>query len=254
MRPKIVVANWKMHKDFNEGLQLATEVARRLSKPGPHTAQVILLVPFIHLEAISKLLPVTGSLHLGAQNCHAYASGAFTGEIAAPMLRSVGATFVLVGHSERRQYCGEDSPLLAQKMTTALQYGLRPIFCCGESQQARAAGQQEAFVNAQLAASLFHLTEAQIARIIIAYEPVWAIGTENTPAPAQVQAMHQAIRHTIAYRYGQEVAQSIPVLYGGSCNAQNAPTFLACPDVDGGLIGKASLEANSFIAIINSLE
>ncbi len=254
MRPKIVAANWKMHKDFNEGLQLATEVAQRLSKPGPHTAQVILFVPFIHLEAISKLLPVTGPLHLGAQNCHAHASGAFTGEIAAPMLRSVGATFVLVGHSERRQYFGEDSPLLAQKMTTALKYGLRPIFCCGESQQTRAAGRQEAFVNEQLAASLFHLTEAQIAQVIIAYEPVWAIGTENTPAPAQVQAMHKAIRHTIAHRYAEEVAQSIPVLYGGSCNAQNAPTFLACPDVDGGLIGKASLEADSFIAIVNSLQ
>ena len=253
MRPKIVAANWKMHKDFGEGLHLATEVVHRLSKPGQSIAQIILLVPFIHLEAISKLLPIAGLLHLGAQNCHEHASGAFT-EVAAPMLRSVGAKFVLVGHSERKQYFGEDSPLIAQKVSTALTYSLRPILCCGESQQTRAAGQQEAFVNGQLAANLFHLTEAQIAQVIIAYEPVWAIGTGSTPAPAQVQAMHQAIRHTIAHRYGEKIAQSIPILYGGSCNVQNAPTFLACPDVDGGLIGKASLQADSFIAIVNSLK
>ena len=252
MRPKIVAANWKMYKEFDEGLKLATEVARQLPRPGQHGTQVILLTPFIHLEAISKL-PEAGRLQLGAQNCHEQAEGAFTGEISAPMLRSAGAQFVLVGHSERRQYLGEDSTLLAQKMNTALNHGLRPIFCCGESQQSRSAGQQETFVNEQLAASLFHLTEAQIARIIIAYEPVWAIGTGNTPAPDQVQAMHKAIRHTIARQYGEEVAQAIPILYGGSCNAQNANTFFACPDVDGGLIGGASLEANSFIAIVDSL-
>lgn len=254
MRPTIVAANWKMNKDFNEGLLLATELVQQLAEPGQHTAQVILLVPSIHLEALNRLLPAAGPLCLGAQNCHECASGAFTGELAAPMLQSVGAKFVLVGHSERRQYFGEDSPLLAQKVTTALTHGLRPIFCCGESQQIRAAGQQETFVNAQLAASLFHLTEAQIAQVIIAYEPVWAIGTGSTPAPAQVQAMHKAIRYTIAHRYSEEIAQSIPILYGGSCNAQNAPSFLACPDVDGGLIGKASLEADSFVAIVNSLK
>ena len=254
MRPKIVAANWKMYKDFDEGLQLATELAQQLLKPAQHTAQVILLVPFIHLEAISKLLPVAGPLHLGAQNCHAHAAGAFTGEIAAPMLRSVGANFVLVGHSERRQYFGEDSPLLAQKVTTALTYGLRPIFCCGESKQTRAAGQQETFVNEQLAASLFHLTDTQIAQVVIAYEPVWAIGTGSTPVPAQVQARHKTIRHTVAHQYGEEIAQGIPILYGGSCNAQNASTFFACHEVDGGLIGKASLEVDSFVAIVNSLE
>ena len=253
MRPKIVVANWKMHKDFDEGVQLATEVAQWLSMPRQPTTQVILLVPFIHLEALSKL-PEAGRLQLGAQNCHEQAAGAFTGEIAAPMLRSVGAKFVLIGHSERRQYFDENSTRLAQKMTTALTYGLRPIFCCGESQQSRAAGQQEAVVTEQLAASLFHLTASQIAQVILAYEPVWAIGTGSTPTPTQVQAMHQAMRHAIAQQYGEEIAQGIPILYGGSCNAQNAPTFFACPDVDGGLIGKASLEVDSFIAIVNSLE
>jgi len=254
MRQKIVVANWKMHKDFGEGLQLATRVIQMLHKSVEHAVQVVLLPPFIHLDAIRKLLPTSGHIHIGAQNCHQHAFGAFTGEIAAPMLRSVGTNFVLVGHSERRNYLGEGSALLAQKMTVALMSGLRPIFCCGESKQTREAGHQEFFVKKQLATSLFHLSVAQIAQIVIAYEPVWAIGTGSTPAPTQVQAMHHSIRSTIAHKYGERIAQSIPILYGGSCNAKNARTFFACPDVDGGLIGKASLEAESFVSIVNSLE
>ena len=254
MRQKIVVANWKMHKDFGEGLHLATRVIQMMYKPAKHAVHVVLIPPFIHLDAIRKLLPTSGNIHIGAQNCHEHAFGAFTGEIAAPMLRSVGASFVLVGHSERRKYLGEDSALLAQKVTIALMSGLRPIFCCGESKQTRAAGHQELFVREQLSTSLFGLSAAQIAQVVIAYEPVWAIGTGSTPAPAQVQAMHNSIRSVIAHQYGKEIAQSIPILYGGSCNAQNARTFFACPDVDGGLIGKASLEAESFVPIVNSLE
>lgn len=252
MRSQIVAANWKMNKNFGEGLKLATEVAQRLAPADQRTVQVILFVPFIHLEAINRL-PEAGNLRLGAQNCHEQIAGAFTGEISGPMLQSVGVQFVLIGHSERRHYFGEHNALLAQKVSTALTCGLRPVFCCGESQQSRAAGEQAHFVQQQLAESLFHLTEAQIARVIIAYEPVWAIGTGNTPAPEQVQAMHQIIRHTIARQYSEEVAQAIPVLYGGSCNAQNSPAFFACPDIDGGLIGGASLEADSFITIVNSL-
>ena len=243
-----------MHKDLGEGLQLATEVIQMLHNQVKYKVQVILLPPFIHLEAISKLLPTAGPIHLGAQNCHERAFGAFTGEIAAPMLRSVGASFVLVGHSERRHYFGEASALLAQKVSTALIHGLRPIFCCGESEQTRAAAWQETFVEEQLSTSLFHLPAEQIAKVIIAYEPVWAIGTGRTPAPTQVQAMHKFIRHIIARRYGKEIAKSIPILYGGSCNAENAHPFFICSDVDGGLIGKASLTADSFIAIVKSLE
>ena len=254
MRPRIVVANWKMHKDFEKGLALATKVIHRLHNLPKHTAQVILLPPFIHLHAISKLLSTTGPIHLGAQNCHEQAFGAFTGEISASMLRSVGASFVLVGHSERREYFGEDNALLAQKVTTSLVHGLRPIFCCGESKQTREEGNQEFFVNQQLATSLFHLSAAQIIQVIIAYEPIWSIGTGITPAPAQVQDMHRAIRNTIACQYGEEIAQSIPILYGGSCNEKNARTLFTCPDVDGGLIGKASLEEESFFSIVNFLE
>jgi triosephosphate isomerase (TIM) len=253
MRHKIVVANWKMHKDFEKGLELAIEVIHKLHNLAKHTAQVVLLPPFIHLNAISKLLPTFGPIHIGAQNCHEHAFGAFTGEVSAPMLRSAGAGFVLIGHSERREYFGESSVLLAQKVTMALTHGLRPIFCCGESRQVREERQQEFFVSQQLTTSLFHLSSAQIGQVIIAYEPVWSIGTGSTPAPDQVQAMHKSIRDTIACKYGEKIAQSIPILYGGSCNAQNARTFFACSDVDGGLIGKASLEAESFLSIVDSL-
>jgi triosephosphate isomerase (TIM) len=254
MRPKIVAANWKMHKDFEKGLELATKVVHMLRNTVKHTVQVILFPPFIHLNAISKLLATSGPIHLGAQNCHEHAFGAFTGEVSAPMLRSVGARFVLIGHSERREYFGESSALLAQKVTMALIHGLRPIFCCGESRQVREEGHQEFFVNQQLATSLFHLSDTQIVHVVIAYEPVWSIGTGSTPTPAQVQAMHKSIRDTIACQYGDKIAQSIPILYGGSCNAQNARTFFTCSDVDGGLIGQASLEAESFFSIVNSLE
>lgn len=255
MRPKIVVANWKMNQAFDKGLQLAAKVVQILyGRSVQHTAQVILLPPFIHLDAMRQLLPTSGYVHLGAQNCHEQAFGPFTGEIAAPMLRSVGARFVLVGHSERREYFGEDSMLLAQKVTIALLHGLRPIFCCGESHQTRLEGHQEPFVHQQLSAGLFHLSATQIAQVVIAYEPVWAIGTGNTPIPTQIQSMHKSIRTTIAHQYGKTLAQSIPILYGGSCDAENAHTFFACADVDGGLIGKASLEVASFIAIVNALE
>jgi triosephosphate isomerase (TIM) len=249
MRPRIVVANWKMHNNFGEGLALATKVIQLLHNLAKQTVQVILLPPFVYLDVISKLLPTSGYIHIGAQNCHEQTFGAFTGEVSAPM----GASFVLVGHSERREYFGEGNALLAQKVSMALTHGLRPIFCCGENEQTRKEGYQESFVHKQLTTSLFHLSAKQIAQVVIAYEPVWSIGTGSTPASTQVQTMHKSIRKTIAHEYGEEIAQNIPILYGGSCNAQNAPVFFACSDVDGGLIGKVSLEAEAFVAIVNSL-
>jgi len=254
MRSKFVVANWKMHKDLDEGLQLAAQLIQALCNTASHSAQIVLLPPFIHLDAVGKLLPTTGAIQMGAQNCHEHALGAFTGEISASMLRSVGARFVLIGHSERRQYFNENNTLLAQKVRLALDHGLRPIFCCGESQQTRAAGHPASFVEKQLTESLFHLSATQMAQVIIAYEPMWAIGTGSTPAPTQVQAMHGFIRNVIAHQYGVELAQSIPILYGGSCNAQNAHDFFACADVDGGLIGKASLAAASFVPIVKAID
>mmetsp|Transcript_10268 Transcript_10268/g.23713 ORF Transcript_10268/g.23713 Transcript_10268/m.23713 type:complete len:292 (+) Transcript_10268:986-1861(+) len=251
MRPKLIIANWKMHQDLQQGVVFSTKLVQMLCHAINPTVQIVLLPPFIHLEEIRKLLPSTDHMHLGAQNCHEKAYGAFTGEVSAPMLRSVGARFVLIGHSERRNFFGEDSTLLARKVTTAINYSLRPIFCCGESKQTREESCSTSFVHDQLVTSLFHLSDVQMAQVIIAYEPVWAIGTGNTPTPMQVQAMHQSIRKTISQQYGEGIAQNIPILYGGSCNAQNAPAFFACADVDGGLIGKASLEIEPFLSIVS---
>ena len=240
-----------MNLDLQAGLQLATAVVQAV--PDQADVEAILLPPYTHLSAINALLPASGTVQLGAQNCHEQAQGAFTGEIAASMLRAVGARYVLIGHSERRQQWDEESTLLAQKLTAALGQGLRPIFCCGEHRATREAAEEVAFVQQQLAEGLFHLSAAEMAQVVVAYEPVWAIGTGETPQPAQVQAMHQAIREAIARQYHTSLAQSIPILYGGSCNAQNAASFFACPDVDGGLIGSASLQADSFVAIVQAL-
>lgn len=253
MRPKIVAANWKMHQDFNEGIQLAAEVIHRIQKAEKRSVRVVLIPPFIHLTAIKRLLSEKKNIYVGAQNCHEQALGAFTGEISAPMLRSVGVTFVIVGHSERRRYFKEDDTLLAKKISILLQHDLQPIFCCGESLPIREEEKHRAFVKKQLSASLFHLSQQEIAKVTIAYEPVWAIGTGKTATPEQAQIMHEAIRMQIREKYGKETAGNIPILYGGSCNELNAKTLFACPDVDGGLIGGASLQAVSFTAIVNSL-
>lgn len=253
MRSKLIVANWKMNLDFWAGLQLANAILQQLQAQAPPVAQVILLPSYLHLQAIKSLLPTSDLIQLGAQNCHEQAGGAFTGEISASMLHSVGARFVLIGHSERREHWGENEVLLAHKVTTALAHGLRPIFCCGEYGATREAGQAIPFVQQQLAESLFHLTATEMAQVILAYEPVWAIGTGRTPTPDEVQAMHQAIRSTVAQQYSATLAQQIPILYGGSCNAQNASSFFACSEVDGGLIGSASLQAASLVAIIRQL-
>ncbi|MCG8340404.1 MAG: triose-phosphate isomerase [Cytophagales bacterium] len=251
MRPKIVAANWKMNKDLSEGIQLASEVIRRIQKAKKRSVQVVLIPPFIHLTTINRLAE-RENIYVGAQNCHEQALGAFTGEISALMLRSVGVTFVIIGHSERRQYFKEDDTLLAKKISIALKHDLQPIFCCGESLQIREEEKPIAFVKKQLSASLFHLSQQEMSKVAIAYEPVWAIGTGKTATPEQAQIMHEAIRMQIREKYGKETADNIPILYGGSCNEQNAKKLFACPDVDGGLIGGASLQAASFISIVNS--
>lgn len=255
-RLSIFVANWKMHKNFEEGLALATRVVEELNDLADDSVRVIILPSFIHLEAIQKLLATGSGSHvcLGAQNCHEQASGAFTGEVSASMLRSVGAAFVLIGHNERRIHLKEDGPLLAKKVDIALAHGLKPIFCCGENMAVRERGDHMSFVHEQLSSALFHLSTAQIVEVIIAYEPVWAIGTGNTPTAVQVQTMHRSIRRMLAHQYGQFAAQSISILYGGSCTSTNAATLLRGPDVDGGLIGHASLDAKAFVAIIRSLQ
>ncbi|MEL6539721.1 MAG: triose-phosphate isomerase, partial [Bacteroidota bacterium] len=235
------------------GLQLADAILQQLSHQTASLPQVVLMPPYTHLAAIRERLHAQSLVQLGAQNCHHQSSGAFTGEVSVQILRSVGVCYVLVGHSERRRQWDESATLLAKKVSAVIAGGLQPIFCCGEEEHMVSMPKATAFVQQQLAASLFHLNEAAMAQVIIAYEPVWAIGTGDTPTPAQVQKMHRSIREATAQRYSTSLAQHIPILYGGSCNRQNAASFFACPDVDGGLIGSASLQPNDFVAIVEVL-
>jgi len=213
---------------------------------------VILCPPSLHVQKVSELCLGHSVIGTGAQNCHSENSGAFTGEISAGMIASVGANYVILGHSERRLYNGETDELLTKKVNVALMQGLKVIFCCGESVEIRNSNQHIAFVNQQLAASLFHLSAADMKNIVIAYEPIWAIGTGVTASKEQAQEMHAEIRKNLATGFGDEVAENTSILYGGSCNAQNAKELFEQADVDGGLIGGASLKATDFIAIISS--
>jgi triosephosphate isomerase len=214
--------------------------------------QVVLCPPSIYLAAVGKMIQSSGSIALGAQNCHQKASGAYTGEVSAAMLRSIGVQYVILGHSERRQYFAESNSLLKEKTDIALESGLTPIFCCGESLELREQGVHLDFVRNQLTESLFHLSNEQLRQLVIAYEPIWAIGTGKTASNAQAQEMHAALREHLASRYGQETALEIRILYGGSVNASNAAELFASPDVDGGLVGGASLKSREFTDIVKA--
>lgn len=253
MRKKIVAGNWKMNMGLSEGVALANEINNHfLANPLPNNKEVILCTPFIHLNAVSSLLSASG-LSTGAQNCSDHKSGAYTGEVSAAMIRSTGATDVILGHSERRTYYGEDDALLASKTTEALRNGLRVIFCCGEVLAEREKGIHFDVVKKQLEKGLFMLDTDDFRKCVIAYEPVWAIGTGVTASPAQAQEMHHIIRSAVAKHYGQETAGNTTILYGGSCKASNAAELFANPDVDGGLIGGASLVREEFCSIVNAL-
>jgi triosephosphate isomerase len=252
MRQKIVAGNWKMNKTREDGLALVSELTNMIRDEVRGNVQVVLCPPFVHLTAVGKLIGSYDNIFLGAQNCHQKASGAYTGEISAAMLQSIGVAYVILGHSERRQYFGENNELLKEKVNIALENGLTPIFCCGESLEQRERGIHMDFVRSQLTESLFHLSNEQLDRIVIAYEPIWAIGTGKTATNAQAQEMHAALRAHLATKYGQEVAGKIRILYGGSVNAGNAAELFASPDVDGGLVGGASLKSREFMEIIKA--
>ncbi len=248
-RKQIVAGNWKMNMDFDEGRDLAFSIIRKL---GPLQSQVVLCPPFIHLNYLSVLTKGIANLSIGAQNCHGHRNGAFTGEIAASMLRSVGCGYVIVGHSERREYFAENDELLARKVDAAIANDLMPIFCVGEKLEVREAGTHEKKVEQQLKGGLFHLDKTLFPKVVVAYEPVWAIGTGKTASPQQAQEMHAFIRKTIAKKYGKNLAGATSILYGGSVKPSNAKELFENPDVDGGLIGGASLKASDFIDIVNS--
>ncbi len=252
-RKKIVAGNWKMNQNLFEGKQLVTDILQKtagLEIPGH--VEVVIAPPFTQLElAAAQLKDATGHF-LAAQNCHQEKSGAYTGEISADMLKSVGVSYVILGHSERRQYFGENEELLAQKTDAVLAQGLKVIFCVGEPLEVRDANTQNELVRMQIEGGLFHLDAAQFKNVVIAYEPVWAIGTGRTATTEQAQDMHAFIRSLIAAKFGAEAADQTTILYGGSCKPSNAPELFACPDVDGGLIGGASLNAADFEGIIKA--
>ena len=242
-----------MNTSREEAQQLASEIVHMAQDELNNDALLIMCVPFIHIPPIASLIgSSTKSVYLGAQNCHQAEKGAFTGEIPAGMLKDYGVSYVIIGHSERREYFGEDNTLLAAKTDAVLKQGLQPIFCCGEVLEERKAGRQNEVVETQLKEGLFHLSAEQLQQVVIAYEPVWAIGTGETATPDQAQDMHAFIRNLIATTYDVQVADAISILYGGSMKPANAKDLMAKPDVDGGLIGGASLQSRSFVDIAKS--
>ena len=250
MRKKIVAGNWKMNLDYNEGLSLFSEIVNMFKDEATGKQQAVICSPFIHLHSLAQLAKGYNNMAVGAQNAHQAESGAYTGETSAKMIKSVGAEYVILGHSERRQYFGESNELLAAKTDIALKNDLKPIFCIGETLQEREANQHFGIIKSQLQEGVFHLDEEQFANLVIAYEPVWAIGTGVTASSAQAQEIHAFIRIEIAAKYGQDIASNTTILYGGSCNPKNAPELFAQPDIDGGLIGGASLKSRDFIDIV----
>ena len=252
MRKKIVAGNWKMNLDYTTGVGLFSEIVNMVNDEVMGDQQVIVCPPYIHIGAISQLAKSHNKVAVGAQNCHQAPSGAYTGEVSAPMLKSVGVGYVIVGHSERRQYFGETNAILAEKVNAVLENGLKPIFCIGETLDQRNDNSYFEVIKSQLTEGLFHLDEVQIANVILAYEPVWAIGTGLTATPEQAQEIHEYIRKEVRSQYGDQAADNISILYGGSCNPKNAGELFAKADIDGGLIGGASLKSRDFVDIVKS--
>lgn len=252
MRKNIVAGNWKMNKTLQEGIELAKELNEVLTADKPNCG-VVICTPFIHLASVVPAVD-PAIIGVGAENCADKVSGAFTGEVSAAMVASTGAQYVILGHSERRAYYHETPEILKEKVQLALANGLTPIFCIGEVKEERVENRQNEVVYGQLSGSLFDLTAEEFSKIILAYEPVWAIGTGLTATPAQAQEMHAYIRSVVAEKWGAEVAGNTSILYGGSCKPTNAKELFANPDVDGGLIGGAALKAADFKGIIDAFK
>lgn len=250
MRKKVVAGNWKMNTDYSEGISLFSEIVNiiRDEKKGDQIA--IICAPYIHLNSLAKLGGDT--VKIGAQNCHQNESGAYTGEISAKMIKSVGCEYVIIGHSERRQYFAENDTLLAEKTKIALANNLTPLFCIGETLDERNNGNFFEILRTQLEGGLFELSEEDFSKVIIAYEPVWAIGTGLTATAQQAQEVHEFIRAEVSEKYGETIAEDTSILYGGSCNPKNAAELFAQKDIDGGLIGGASLKSRDFADIVKT--
>ena len=248
MRKKIVAGNWKMNMNLEEGMAFARTLDEHFRREESIKAEIILCTPFIHLPGVSQIVK-DGKIFSGAQNCASEQSGAFTGEVSASMIKSTGAQYVIIGHSERRSYYHEDDALLNKKTVLALSNNLKVIFCCGEVKEERETGNHFSVVRRQLEEGLFTLTPEEMKNIVIAYEPVWAIGTGLTATPEQAQEMHKFIRGLVENKYDDVTAENTTIRYGGSCKPSNAAEIFSKPDVDGGLIGGAALKKEDFVAI-----
>lgn len=252
MRRKIAAANWKMNLRYEQGASLLHDILGHGHQLNEHQ-QVLFAVPFPYLIMAGEIVKDHYNFEVAAQNCSDKPSGAYTGEVSAEMLESVGISFVILGHSERREYFLESNELLARKIDIALANNLTPIFCCGEPLPVRENEKQNEYVEQQIRESLFHLNAEGMSKLIIAYEPIWAIGTGRTASAAQAQEMHQHIRAIFQAQYGSQVSENLSILYGGSVNGKNADELFRQPDVDGGLVGGASLKAAEFTQIIEAL-
>lgn len=250
MRKKIVAGNWKMNMNLQDGVALAKEINEALAADKPN-CDVVICTPFIHLASVAQVID-SSIVGLGAENCADKAKGAYTGEVSAEMVKSTGAQYVILGHSERREYYGETAETLKEKVLLALANGLKVIFCIGETLEEREANKQNEVVKSELEGSVYNLTAEEWKNIILAYEPIWAIGTGKTATAEQAEEMLAYIRSTVAEKYGEAVAEETSILYGGSCKASNAPELFAKPDIDGGLIGGASLKVADFKGIIDA--
>ena len=253
MRKQIAAANWKMNLTLSEGEALLDAINANPHSLAPNQ-EAIFAVPFPYISMAQAKVGAKTNVYVAAQNCSNKLSGAYTGEVSVTMLQSMCVKYVVIGHSERREFFNESNELLAQKVNICLENKTTPIFCCGEPLEIRESASQNAYVAKQLTESLFHLSEEAFAHVVIAYEPIWAIGTGKTASSEQAQEMHAFIRSHIASKYGQSIADSISILYGGSVKSANAVEIFGQPDVDGGLVGGASLIADEFVAIINALK
>lgn len=252
MRRQIAAANWKMNLTLEEGKKLVQGILDAKVSLS-EDREMILGVPMPYLKDIKEQLKGQAHIHVSAQNVANHESGAYTGETSAAMLQSVHTDYVIIGHSERRGYYGDTNEILKEKMEVTLKHRLKPIFCCGESLETREAGKQNEFVEKQLKESVFVFSKEEFKKVVIAYEPIWAIGTGKTASPEQAQEIHAFIRSKIEEKYGKEIADETSILYGGSCKPGNAAELFAGKDVDGALVGGASLKANSFVEITNCL-
>ncbi len=252
MRKKIIAGNWKMNKSFDDAMALTSEVVNMINDEYKGRALTVLIPPFLYVNSVSRM--VKGNIFSGAQNCHQEVSGAFTGEVSAAMIKSCGAEYVIIGHSERRQYFGETNALLAKKVSAVLANNLTAIYCCGETLEERESNKHFDVLKSQISGGLFHLTNEQMQHIVVAYEPVWAIGTGKTASTAQAQEVHAFIRNLLKEKFGTSVSDDVTIQYGGSVKADNAVELFSAPDIDGALVGGAALQSRSFVDIVKAMK